>query len=67
MWQPDEITFEAPERYPEPIATLAAVGHTVVRTGPTPQGDAHVILELGRTDYLGAADRRRSSGRASGS
>ena len=35
-WFPDRITFEAPERYPEAMKSLKALGHTVVRTGPLP-------------------------------
>ncbi|MEO6597739.1 MAG: gamma-glutamyltransferase [Planctomycetota bacterium] len=65
QWLPDQITFEAPELYPETMAALAAMGHTVVRSGPRPQGDVHVILVREPNHYLGVADRRHS-GKASG-
>ena len=60
-WFPDEITFEAPERYPELVKSLQTMGHTVVRTGPRPQGDAHTILVRAPNSYLGVADARRTS------
>lgn len=60
-WLPDQITFEAPERYPETVAALQALGHTVIRTGPLPQGDGHSIWVTGADDYLGVADRRRNN------
>ncbi len=65
QWLPDRITFEAPELHPESVAALTAMGHTVIRTGPRPQGDAHCILVLGPNHYVGVADQRHS-GRASG-
>ena len=61
QWLPDQITFEAPERYPETVAALKALGHTIVRTGPLPQGDAHSIWVDAPGDYLGVADHRRNS------
>lgn len=61
QWFPDRITFEAPERYPEAMATLKSLGHTVVRTGPLPQGDAHSIWVAAPSDYMGVADHRRNS------
>ncbi len=64
-WFPDQITFEAPELYPAAMVTLAEMGHTVVRQGPRPQGDAHTILVKGPNWYMGVADRR-FSGKASG-
>ena len=60
QWFPDEITFEAPERYPELVKALQAMGHTVVRTGPRPQGAAHSILVEQPNQYLGVADLRRT-------
>jgi len=59
-WFPDEITFEAPERYPHLVKSLQTMGHTVVRTGPRPQGDAHSILVEAPNRYLGVADPRRT-------
>jgi gamma-glutamyltranspeptidase/glutathione hydrolase len=59
-WLPDEISFEAPERYPELVKSLSALGHTVVRTGPRPQGDAQTIWVIEPNRYVGVADRRRS-------
>ena len=61
QWLPDQITFEAPERYPELVRALAEMGHTVIRTGPLPQGDAHTILVKGPNDYFGITDSRRNS------
>ncbi|HUZ07934.1 MAG TPA: gamma-glutamyltransferase [Candidatus Paceibacterota bacterium] len=60
-WFPDRITFEAPERYPELVNALKAIGHTVERTGPLPQGDAHSIWVSKPGDYLGVTDHRRNS------
>jgi len=60
-WFPDVITLEAPERYPEWVKSLLAMGHTVVRTGPRPPGDAHTILVEAPDRYLGVADPRRTS------
>jgi gamma-glutamyltranspeptidase / glutathione hydrolase len=59
-WFPDQISFEKPELYPELIKSLNVLGHTVVRTGPRPQGDAQTILVVGPNRYVGMADRRRS-------
>ena len=60
-WFPDRITFEAPERYPELVNALKAMGHTVERTGPLPQGDAHSIFVRKPGDYIGVTDSRRNS------
>ena len=60
-WFPDQITFESPERYPELVKALTKLGHTVVRYGPRPQGDAQTIFVEGPNRYLGVADRRRSN------
>ena len=60
QWFPDRITFEAPERFPELVNSLRALGHTVDRTGPLPQGDAHSILVLKPGSYIGVTDRRRN-------
>jgi gamma-glutamyltranspeptidase/glutathione hydrolase len=65
QWFPDQITFEEPENYPDLMASLKAMGHAVVRTGPRPQGDAHTILVVEPNRYIGAADRRLN-GKASG-
>lgn len=60
-WFPDQITFEAPQDYPELMKSLRERGHTVVRSGPKPhQGDAHTIWVAGPNRYVGAADRRRN-------
>jgi gamma-glutamyltranspeptidase/glutathione hydrolase len=60
-WFPDRITFEAPERYPELVNALKSMGHTVERTGPLPQGDAHSISVSKPGTYLGVTDHRRNS------
>lgn len=61
QWFPDQITFEAPERYPEIVNTLQEMGHTVVRTGPLPQGDAHTIYVRKSNSFIGVTDSRRNS------
>lgn len=61
QWLPDQITFEAPERYPELVSALKSAGHNVVRTGPLPQGDAHTIFVRRRNRYVGVTDSRRNS------
>jgi len=60
-WFPDRVTFEAPERYPELMKALKAMGHDVVRTGPLPQGDAHAIWVREPGSYIGVADTRRNN------
>ena len=60
QWMPDQITFEAPERYPALVKSLQAMGHAVVRTGPRPQGDAHTIWVEAPNRYIGVADPRRT-------
>jgi gamma-glutamyltranspeptidase / glutathione hydrolase len=60
-WFPDQLTFEAPERYPDVMKALNQMGHTVVRYGPRPQGDCQTIWVEGPNRYLGVADRRRST------
>lgn len=65
QWLPDQITYEEPERYPEIINPLKAMGHKVVRMEPVPQGDAHAIWVVKPNHYIGVADRR-ISGKASG-
>jgi gamma-glutamyltranspeptidase / glutathione hydrolase len=64
-WFPDQISFEAPELYPETMDSLREMGHVVVRTGPLPQGCAHSIWVMGPNHYAGVADGRRG-GTASG-
>jgi gamma-glutamyltranspeptidase len=65
QWLPDRITFEAPELYPEAMKSLKAFGHTVIRTGSPPQGDAHTIYVTGTNRYIGVADWR-INGKADG-
>lgn len=60
QWLPDQITFEAPERFPKAVKALEAMGHHVVRTGPLPQGDAHSIAVVKPGRYVGVTDRRRN-------
>jgi gamma-glutamyltranspeptidase/glutathione hydrolase len=59
-WIPDQLSFETPERYPELMRSLKDLGHTVVRYGPRPQGDAQTIWVVKPNRYVGVADRRRS-------
>jgi len=59
-WFPDRISFETPERYPDLMKALNKLGHTVVRYGPRPQGDAQTIWVEKPNRYVGVADRRRS-------
>jgi gamma-glutamyltranspeptidase/glutathione hydrolase len=61
-WFPDHLSFEAPDRFPETIRALRAMGHTIVAAR---QGDAHTIWVRGPNDYVGVADRR-INGKASG-
>jgi gamma-glutamyltranspeptidase/glutathione hydrolase len=61
QWLPDQITFEAPERFPDLMKALTAMGQNIIRTGPLPQGDAHTILVRKPGDYIGVTDRRRNS------
>jgi gamma-glutamyltranspeptidase/glutathione hydrolase len=65
QWLPDRITFEAPELFPGLMKSLKEMGHTVIRTGPLPQGDAHTILVPRPNRYIGVADWR-INGQASG-
>ncbi len=65
-WFPDQIRFEHPERQPELVKALEALGHKVVAPSPMPfQGDAHTIFVRGANDYVGVADHR-INGHASG-
>jgi gamma-glutamyltranspeptidase / glutathione hydrolase len=59
-WFPDQISCETPEFYPWIAAALHDMGHTIVRTGPRPQGDAHTIWVIKPNDYIGVADGRRN-------
>ena len=59
-WFPDRLSFEAPERYPELMQALTNLGHTIVRYGPRPQGDAQTIWVPAPKVHIGVADRRRS-------
>jgi len=65
QWFPDQISFETPEVRAEAVRSLRRLGHTVVRAGPLPQGDAHTISATAPNRYVGVADRR-ISGKASG-
>lgn len=65
-WFPDHIRMESPERYPETVAALTAMGHRIVPPTPLPfQGDAHTIQVSSRGTYIGVADDR-INGKASG-
>lgn len=61
-WFPDQISFETPEAFPEAMKGLKKLGHTVVRPGPHPQGDAHSIWSPKANEYTGVADGRRNAG-----
>jgi gamma-glutamyltranspeptidase/glutathione hydrolase len=65
QWFPDHITLENPECYPDLCKALKNLGHTIVRHGPLPQGDAHTIWVIRSNRYVGVADRR-FNGRATG-
>jgi gamma-glutamyltranspeptidase / glutathione hydrolase len=60
QWFPDRITFEAPERFPKAVKRLKEMGHSVIRTGPLPQGDAHTIFASESKGYVGVTDSRRN-------
>jgi gamma-glutamyltranspeptidase/glutathione hydrolase len=60
-WIPDQIIFEKTECCPEMVKGLQALGHTVIRKGPLPQGDAHTIWVKGPNTYVGVADVRRNN------
>ena len=60
VWFPDQISFEAPERFPEVVQSLNALGHKVVRPGLLPQGDAQTIWVIKSNHYIGVADLRRN-------
>ncbi|HZT80295.1 MAG TPA: gamma-glutamyltransferase [Gemmataceae bacterium] len=63
QWFPDVVRFEGTSDYPDAVAKLRALGHTVQGTR---QGDAHSIWVEPKTGvYWGAADRR-ISGKAAG-
>lgn len=63
QWFPDEVRFEGTGRYPEAVAALRRMGHTV--SGGR-QGDAHSIWVDPKTGrYVGAEDRR-INGKAAG-
>jgi gamma-glutamyltranspeptidase/glutathione hydrolase len=56
QWFPDEARFEGTTDYPEAVAKLKAMGHTIIGIR---QGDAHTIKVDPKTGaYQGAADRR---------
>ncbi len=65
-WFPDHIRMESPERFPETVAALTAMGHRIVAPTPLPfQGDSHTIWVSAQGTYVGVADTR-ISGKASG-
>ena len=65
-WFPDHIRMESPERFPETVAALTAMGHQVVAPTPLPfQGDAHTLWVSPDGTVVGVADYR-ISGKASG-
>jgi gamma-glutamyltranspeptidase/glutathione hydrolase len=56
QWFPDEVRFEGTADYPDAVAKLKAMGHTVIGIR---QGDAHTIRVNPKTGaYQGAEDRR---------
>jgi gamma-glutamyltranspeptidase/glutathione hydrolase len=56
QWFPDRARFEGVGTYPEAVARLKAMGHTVYGTR---QGDAHTIWVDPKTGaYVGAEDKR---------
>ncbi len=62
-WFPDTLRFEGISQYPDAVAKLRAMGHSV---SGTRQGDAHSIYVDPKTGmYYGAADRRLD-GKAAG-
>jgi gamma-glutamyltranspeptidase/glutathione hydrolase len=60
QWFPDEITFEETENYPTQVQGLQALGHTVTRKEPRPQGDAQTIWVPDPNTTIGIADWRRT-------
>jgi gamma-glutamyltranspeptidase / glutathione hydrolase len=57
QWFPDAATFEGVKAYPELVAKLKAMGHTITESR---QGDAHSIWIDPKTGVrVGAADKRR--------
>ena len=63
QWFPDEARFEGTRDYPEAVAKLRAMGHTV--TGIT-QGDAHTICVDPKTGAYQGGEDRRIDGKVSG-
>ena len=64
QWIPDQITFETPELYPEAVKVLRQLGHTVIRTGPLPQGDES-SLRKGLPTAAHALKRKEDSSESS--
>lgn len=66
QWFPDQINFEGVKRaeFSETVAKLRALGHVVNAKSPK-QGDAHSIWIVDGS-YQGAADYRRTEGKAAG-
>lgn len=71
QWFPDQISLEAPERYPDLIKSLNQLGYIVVPSKPLQgdthanQGDAHTIWVQKPKSFVGVTDRR-INGKASG-
>ena len=56
QWFPDDAKFEGVKEYPELVAKLRDLGHTITQTR---QGDAHSIWIDPKTGMrIGAADKR---------
>ena len=62
-WFPDVVRFEGTSRYPEAVAKLKNMGHSV---GGTRQGDAHSVWVDPKTGHYFGAEDRRIDGKAAG-
>jgi gamma-glutamyltranspeptidase/glutathione hydrolase len=63
QWFPDEAKFEGTGEYPDAVAKLKAMGHSIYGGR---QGDAHSIYVDPKTGTYYGAEDRRISGKASG-
>jgi gamma-glutamyltranspeptidase/glutathione hydrolase len=63
QWLPDRARFEGISDYPDAVAKLRAMGHTVTAAR---QGDAHTIYIDPKTGVLVGAEDRRIMGKAAG-
>jgi gamma-glutamyltranspeptidase/glutathione hydrolase len=63
QWLPDRARFEGISDYPDAVAKLRAMGHTVTAAR---QGDAHTIYIDPKTGALVGAEDRRIMGKAAG-